>query len=87
MLPKFKRKECFDSTGKRHIVQGYEPKAILWLSDKTNIISIASNKKAIQNKYTLNGQMRIYYPDLVATLKSGTKRIIEVKGSYLQSAV
>lgn len=79
----FKRKTCVDKFGVKHIVQGFEPKAIEWLSKRKEVVAIHSKREKIPSiKYKINGSRKNYYPDIIAELASGSKRIIEVKGSW-----
>jgi hypothetical protein len=80
VLPKFHRKICSDRFGTTHTVQGYEPRAIEWLSNRKTVVSISSSRNSIPVIYYKSN--RSYYTDLVVSMKSGLKRIIEVKGSY-----
>lgn len=75
----YSRKRHVDKFGARHIVQGYEPQAIDYLSQDSSVIRIDSGSRLLPKiRYKLKDGDHFYHPDLCAyTQKS--RHLVEVK--------
>ena len=80
---RFKFKEVTDKFGTTHLVQGYENRAIDYLSSLSFITSIVTGPTNIKRISYVNsrGKKSHYYPDILVTTKSGAEHLIEVKSS------
>lgn len=77
---RFKTYDVEDHNGRIHSVQGYERFAIQDLAGRESVKSIKS-RNVPRVPYEHNGD-RTYLPDLVAILRSGERRLIEVKSPF-----
>jgi hypothetical protein len=79
----FRRKRVVDKFGRVHKLQGYEPKAVDWMTSQPAVTEIISDFKIIpQIPYlTANGKSRTYYPDLLVRTTKGDQ-LVEVKSVW-----
>lgn len=78
----FKRKKVKDKFGRRHRVQGYEPKAIEYFKNIEGIVRIETKAKNVPRfRYKFGGALHNYYPDMLVQSENKT-HIIEVKSTW-----
>ena len=81
---KYKAKLVTDRFGIEHRVQGYEDRAVKYLSKIGFITKITTGSRNVGNIFYKKscGTAAKYYPDMVVTTTKGNKHLIEVKSDF-----